>query len=337
MSSGGLHAFRDGVARVNRAPWILVSVWAVTVLAALPFTVVMRGLLAGHLGDSLAAETAASGVNYDWMEEFRGQATGLAATFTTTVIGAGAVADNLSALADNQPRPPAIVAAGLLYVAAWLFLSGGIIDRFARDRALRPSRFLWASSVWFVRFMRLAALSTLAYALLFGALHPWLFDDLFASWTSNTDSEPTVFAVRMASYAAFGAAVAAVNIVFDYAKVRAVVEDRRSMLGALAGSLRFIAGNARSALGLYLVNAALLAGVIAVYALIAPGAGSIGWSMWAAFAVSQLYVLGRLWLKLLFWASETALFQSRLAHAGYAAAAPPAWPESAAAEAIGRA
>ena len=42
------------------------------------------------------------------------------------------------------------------------------------------------------------------------------------------------------------------------------------------------------------------------------------------------YPVGRLVL----WAAETALFQSRLAHAGYVAAPAAAWPESPAAEAF---
>jgi hypothetical protein len=50
--------------------------------------------------------------------------------------------------------------------------------------------------------------------------------------------------------------------------------------------------------------------------------------------IGQVYVLGRLWVKLVFWASETALFQSRLAHAGFVARAEPVWPESPAADAI---
>jgi hypothetical protein len=54
-----------------------------------------------------------------------------------------------------------------------------------------------------------------------------------------------------------------------------------------------------------------------------------------AFAMGQVYVLARLWVKLVFWASETALFQSRLAHAGYVARAEPNWPDSPAADAIG--
>jgi hypothetical protein len=56
--------------------------------------------------------------------------------------------------------------------------------------------------------------------------------------------------------------------------------------------------------------------------------------MWIGFALGQLYVLGRLWVKLVFWASEVALFQQRFAHAGYVASPEPTWPDSPAAEAI---
>ena len=54
---------------------------------------------------------------------------------------------------------------------------------------------------------------------------------------------------------------------------------------------------------------------------------STGAGMWLGFAVSQVYLLARLWVRLVFFASETALFQGRLAHAGYIAGAPVAVPE----------
>ena len=41
--------------------------------------------------------------------------------------------------------------------------------------------------------------------------------------------------------------------------------------------------------------------------------------MWAGFAVSQLYLAARLWVRLVFVASEVSLFQNRLAGAGYIA------------------
>jgi len=46
----------------------------------------------------------------------------------------------------------------------------------------------------------------------------------------------------------FALLLAAANIVFDYAKVRTVVEDRRSMLVALLASCRFIRNNPAGAI-----------------------------------------------------------------------------------------
>jgi len=50
--------------------------------------------------------------------------------------------------------------------------------------------------------------------------------------------------------------------------------------------------------------------------------------------LGQLYILVRHYLKLLFYASETAYFQSTVAHASYTAAPLLEWPESPAAEAV---
>jgi hypothetical protein len=82
------------------------------------------------------------------------------------------------------------------------------------------------------------------------------------------------------------------------------------------------------------MNVGLFLVVVLAYAAVAPGAGRAGPMMWVGFGIGQLYVAARLWIKLVFWASETALFQSRLAHVGYTAAPAPSWPESPAAEAI---
>ena len=62
-----------------------------------------------------------------------------------------------------------------------------------------------------------------------------------------------------------------------------------------------------------------------------PGAGA---ASWAALFLVLLYLVGRIWAKLAFMASEVVFFQGELAHAGYTASAPQVWPESAAAEAV---
>ncbi len=329
-----LRAAIDGMRRVNRAPAILIGVWTLTLLVSLPLALALRGMLAQHLGASLAADTATSGVNYDWMQEFGDQASGLGTTFKPTVIGFGAILDNLSGFIDRTKRPVVIVGAASVYIVLWIFVAGGIIDRYARDRATRAYGFFASAGEFFFRFLRLAVAQWIVYAVLFGALHPWLFDTLYPRLAHETTVERTAFLIRVGLYLVFGILVAGCTMIFDYAKVRAVAEDRRSMLSAINAAVGFIGRNAGAAVTLFLVNFGVFAIAVGLYALVAPGAGRSGLSMWLGVAVGQLYVLARLWIKLTFWASETALFQARLGHAGYVVRAEPTWPESPAADAI---
>lgn len=327
-------AFADGVKRVVSAPAILMAVLLLTVAMALPLALVLRGMLDGHLGASLAAHEAADAVNYDWWQEFRAQAAGLGTTFTPSVIGFAAVLDNVSSVMDASPEIAPVSGALGAYLVVWTFLSGGIIDRFARRRPTRAHGFFAASGVFFFRFLRLAAAAGLVYGFLFAVVHEWLFETVFVNATRDLDAERAAFAWRAAMYAAFGALLVAANVLFDYARIRAVVEDRRSMVLALAAAARFVLRNPGRVLGLYALNALAFLLVVAVWAAVAPGAGGAGLSMWLGLLVAQLYLAVRLFLKLLFIASQTSLFQRSLAHAAYTAAPTPAWPESPSAEAI---
>ena len=327
-------AWLDGARRVNRAPGILIGVWALTLLVSLPLTIAMRGMLAQHLGQSLEADSAASGVNYNWMQEFGEQATGLGTTFKPTIIGFGAVLDNLSAFLDATPQPIVIAGAAAVYVILWIFVAGGVIDRYARDRATQAFGFFAAAGEFFFRFLRLAVAQWIVYAALFGTLHSLLFNTLYPNLTREMTAERNAFAVRAALYLVFGAIVALFTMMFDYAKVRAVIEDRRSMIGALKASIGFIGRNRGGAVALFLLNFAAFVVTLGVYSLVAPGAGRAGITMWLGAAVGQVYVMTRLWIKLTFWASEAALFQGRLGHAGYVGRPDPIWPESPSASAL---
>ena len=125
------------------------------------------------------------------------------------------------------------------------------------------------------------------------------------------------------------------NLVFDYARIRTVVEDRRSAIGSLVAGARFVRRHPAT-LKLYLLNATAFILLALFYALVSPGAPS-GLAMWIALAIGQFYILLRHYVKLLFYASQTAYFQGELAHAAYTAAPPVVWPDSPAAESIGNA
>jgi hypothetical protein len=331
-----LKALGDGMRRVNAAPAVLFGVLVLTFLLALPLGLVVRGMIGESLGQSLAAETAASGVNSDWWSIFSSQASGLGATFTPRIIGFGAVVSNISAVLDAQPQALVINGIAAVYLLLWTFLAGGIIDRYARNRPVRTAAFFSACGVYFFRFLRLAVVAGAGYLFLFGPFHRWLFDGFFPWATREWTVERNAFFLRLALYAVFGGALVSFNLWLDYAKVRAVVEDRRSMIGALIAACRFIGRNPARTAGLYLADSVLFLVVVAFYAVFASDAGGTGWTMRAGFLVSQIYLFARLWVKLVFWASEVSLFQALLAHAEYAAAPLPIWPESPSAEAIDR-
>jgi hypothetical protein len=325
-------AFLEGWRRVLRAPALAAGALALTFLLALPLGLVMRDAIETHLGPSLQADSAATDWNAGWAAEFAAQAQGVGRTFTHQFLGFGGTLAIIDALADRAPMARALAVAAAVSIAAWVFLSGGLLDRFARGRPVRTAHFFSACGVYFFRFIRLAVIVGLAYWALFRWLHPFLFGTVYHRFTRDMTSERDGIILRTLMYLAFALAIAFVNVVADFAKVRAVVEDRRSMLGALGASLRFVRRRGVRVTGLYLLNAVAFLVVLRLWLQVAPSAAA---PTWLALLLSQLYLLGRVWTRLAFMASEVVFFQGELAHAQYTAAPPLAWPESPAAEAIG--
>jgi len=326
-------AWRDGIKRVNAAPLVLAGMFAVTLLVALPLVIALRGMIEAHLDDSLTAGAVADGNDLDWLNEFASQASGLGTTLVPSIVGSSAVLDNLSGLLDNLPMAATIAGVTTAWMVIWSFLSGGVLDRYARQRPTRTHGFFAACGTNFWRFLRLGVLAWLAYGFLFWLMHPWLFGELYPWLTRETTVERTAFLVRAILYLVFGALLIACNLVFDYARIRIVVEDRHSAIGALVAGARFV-GRHGGAARLYLLNAAMFLVLVIVYAIVSPGAPG-GLAIWIALAIGQIYILLRHYVKLLFYASQTAYFQGALAHAAYTAAPQVEWPDSPAAESIG--
>jgi hypothetical protein len=186
----------------------------------------------------------------------------------------------------------------------------------------------------FWRFLRLGVLAWLVYIFLFLHVHHWILDEAYPSLIADLTSERTALLLRLAGYLLFGGALIFVNLILDYARIRIVVEDRRSAIGAIAGSARFVRRHFGRVAALYMLNGLAFVLLLAVYALLSPGAPGAGLAMWAVLLLGQAYIVARHYLKLVFYASETALFQAHLAHAAYTASPTPVWPDSPAAEAI---
>ena len=149
----------DGLRRVVRAPLILVGAAMLTLLLAVPLGLLLRGELLRALGESVVADAMADGVAWDWWQQFSSQATGLARSFTVSVIGFAAVLVNLSALLDGDGQQPVIVAVVVGYLVVWTVFSGGVLDRYARNRATRSVGFFSACGLYGSRLLRLAIIA----------------------------------------------------------------------------------------------------------------------------------------------------------------------------------
>lgn len=195
-----------------------------------------------------------------------------------------------------------------LLAIIWIFLSGGIIDRLARDSRSSASRFFAASGTCFGPLIRLALLLLLVYAGILAWLEPWL-----ARLAQDIGEQG-----RLALFGVLAFVLFAIAIVFDYARVRLVIEDRRSAIGALAASFRLLRAHAGRALAIQAVLWLLLVLLITLRA---------NPDITAPFWVQLAFAFGELLLTLALIGAQVSLYQQHYATAGWVARRDPTWPD----------
>ncbi len=299
---GVIAAFIEGWRRVRRALEMWVGLLALTIVFVVPLASVVNALIVVAPANEGAVYAAITRSIAGWAMEVTGPTVAAAANL---IIGQS----NL-------------IIMGLLasYFGVWIFLWGGVLDRLARNRPVGGAAFFSACGEYFPRFLRLAVIVGAAYWALFRiarAAH------LPTALTTDSFTGPGGWIVVVLVLV-----LILIAVIEDFAMVRAVVEDRHSMVGALVASARFVRRRPLAVAGLYLLNVATLVAFV------------VGWrslptlpnSVLLAALIALLFA--RLGIRLAWAAGEVVLFQQALAHLEYTAAPLPIWPDSPAAEAI---
>lgn len=313
------------------APALALGVLALTFLLVAPLAGTLRAMLHEQLGASRVADQVAEAWDAGWAAEFASEAQGVGRTLTHEILGFGGTLAIAGGFVDRTAINPALAGVVFAYVLLWTFLWGGILDRFARARRVGIGVFFGACGTFVGRFIRLALLGGIAWWVVLQVLHPLLFDDLYGRWTRDLAVEGRAVAIRASLYLVFLGALALVGLVIDMAKVRTVLEDRHSMLGAVVAAVRFIRRRPMRMLALYLLNLLVLAACAALWYAAAPTAST---PAGLAFLIAQVYLLARLWTRLAAMTSLLVFFQGELAHAPYTTTPGPVWPDSASLEAL---
>lgn len=203
------------------------------------------------------------------------------------------------------------LALGVVYVVFTVLTTGGTLSVFAgTGRQFRAPVFFRGCGMFFWRFFRLLILALIFYAIFVLGLNAAM--TAFLRWlTENWGQEKYVLLLTWARWVAVAFVFLVLNMIFDYAKVRLVVDEGRSAIGAAFRSIQFVFRNFRKTLGVYLFCVLLGLIIMAIYnplEHVLPQQTK-RWII-AVFFLQQLFILARVYVRLTFFSSEVILYES---------------------------
>ena len=231
-----------------------------------------------------------TGVNFDWWNEFLAQTAGVGQTLRA---GHPRLRGG-----DEEPErggrrraacPPRSIArdrgADARCRCSWRAACSTGSRAIGPSAPARSSRRAASSSS---ASLRLAVIAGACYWLLFAALHPWLFGTVYPRAASRPHGGAHGVCLPRGALRGVRPAGAGGERGVDYAKIRAVVEDRRSMIGALVGGRAVRAPGTRATWPASTRSTRrCFAGVLAIYVTVAPGASARLWPSRSASSTSS--------------------------------------------------
>ncbi len=284
MNIGAFKAILVGIGRTSRN-WRLIGLfYAVNFLFAavltLPFaTVFAKDIIRSRVGSDLL-----SGFSYRWYVEF--------------AHANGAFFNSLF---------PQVIVLLVLYVLVETFLAGGFFVAFSSGNRAKTGSFFSNCGSNFFPLLIVTILEILLLFLLYKGNEIWASRGEDAARTMLTDIQ--VFHAELFRFAGVAVLFIVINLVSDYVKAAVAIDDDSFMSKVRRGAF-FALRHPVSSAGVYLSAAVLSAAVIAMYMFahskVHP-AGEVG--VLLEIAVAQIFILLRIFSKLIFYAGEAAFYK----------------------------
>jgi hypothetical protein len=227
-----------GLSAAARRPKTIAILWLANVLCALPLYVLTSAMFAAALGSSLLGA--------------RPDMNAIVEVLTSSSAG----------LRDLM------LAGAVLFAAAQLvaiFLAGGVLGTIRAAAEPRPlaSSFFEDGGRYYGRFLRLTLLSVLF--LIPAAAVYVIIDGILSAVASDPAREQLGFVLTLVRIGAALVLFNLVRMVLDYARIRTVERDARSMALELLAALRFVMGRLGRTLGLYYLFGAAGLALLGLY------------------------------------------------------------------------
>jgi hypothetical protein len=282
-----LEAIRAGLKKVNNNLHFIGLLWIVNIAFAMILSMTLYRLLNADLSGSLVGDSLLQGFEFRWYQEFffKYETTLEMFTHTLTIVGS-------------------------IFILIQTFLLGGILTVLnSAERKTLFIDFFYGGVQYFYRFFKILLLSMLFYLGLF-FINRWgtaATENLLGA----SESEALRISVIVIRYILLALIFFCLNIVFDYTKIRVVVHQETKILREWWRAVKFTVSHAGSTIGLFVLLFLLGAGIFGVYYsfedIFLP-ISSYG-MIFLVFMLHQIYIGARLWLRMMFYASQLALWK----------------------------
>lgn len=284
MNIGGPKALRVGAGRTagNWRLWLLF--YCLNLLFAAVLALPFAAALMRSVSKSLAGSDLLSGFSYRWYVEF--------------IYANGRYFGSIV---------PQIVLLFAIYVLVEVFFSGGFFYAFSKSGRTGMSTFFSKSASNFFPVLAVTLSEILLSLILYKLDAVWAEANVDAARRAVADSQ--VLHAEILRFVVIIAAFVIVNMLSDFVRA-AVVLDDDGFLSKMKRGFSFAARHPIASFGVYL-GAALLAGlIIAGWFLVNPKIRAINENgVLLEIAVGQIFVLLRIFSKLIFYAGEATLYK----------------------------
>jgi hypothetical protein len=327
-----ISTLKQGITQVSRTKRMILFAWFVNVLFALVLALPVLKQLDGYLRNTVMDENVLKQMDPAWVESYRAdmEKSEFSRALDNTIYGYAPFVNHLEMQMNgtfirtlggflydfflrweiNSGATSLLFFLCLLYVCTGAFLAGGFIGIYSKEYRSTFTEFLMDGAKYFGKFFRLSLIALLVYYIFFAVVVDWINTGI-PRWTQYAASETVPYTYYMIRDVAVLFVLSLLFMIFDYARIRIVVDDRTSALGSTAAGVRFAFAHFLSTYGLYLLLTVMGVLLIIVYAIlekIIPQESY--WPLVLLFLVQQLYMLARFFLKGSFYACQTELYRT---------------------------
>jgi hypothetical protein len=304
--------FGRGFMATGRVPKMVLFLFIINLSFSLLLAIPMYNSLKDSFGRSEAGSRMTQGFDYIWWQEFRDDARGLETSFSPSIIGKGAILTNLENLIQMRyfSSNPILVVFGLFYLILHTFLAGGILLIFSQDvPRFTMKEFIQGAGSHFLRFLGLMLFSWV-FIIIIGGLLRDVFIPILSDISSNSLSEVTPFFIQLAFSALSFILLLFIQMVFDYARIKVVLEESRNIFKSTLEALVFVFKYPFSTFGLFYLIFLFQVVVTVIYILLKEiiPQSNFPWVL-AAFIIQQLFIFAVIWIRCLLYSSQMQLYK----------------------------